>query len=115
MLRLQISEPSIFTVPLLGRKMPGNHAEHGRLAASGRPDHVENLAEVSLEAHVLHGVGLGLAFSEPFVETDGLDCGFSHDLAPEDIEWFDPQDLANPDIAGDGGDDDHHAERQHEI
>ena len=79
------------------------------------PDHVENLAEIGFEAHVLHGVGLGLALSEPFVETDGLNCGFRHDLAPEDIERFDSQDLANSDIAGYGGDDDHHAERQHEI
>ena len=60
--------PRSSRVPAFGRRMPGDHAEHGGLAAARRADDVEHLAEIGLEGHVLDGVRPGLALAEPFVE-----------------------------------------------
>ena len=55
----------------------GDHAEHRGLAAAGRTDDIEHLAEMGLEAHVLDGMGLRLALAEPFVEAHGLVLRYS--------------------------------------
>ena len=65
-------------VAAVGAQDSRDDAEHGRLAAARRSDYVEDLAEVGLEAHVLHCMSPGIAFAEPFVEGGGLDCGFRH-------------------------------------
>src|ERR1022692_1949790 len=95
----------------------GHDAEHRRLAAARRTHDIEHLAEIGVEAHILDGVGLRFAFAKPFIEGYGLYGGLQHarSLSPEDIEGFDRQHLADPDVARYRGDDDHHDEREAEI
>ena len=64
----QMSVPSMLTLPLFGRRIPEIMLSMVVLPLPDGPDHIEHLAEMRLEAHVAHRVGLGLAFAEPLVE-----------------------------------------------
>ena len=68
------SLPPIAMLPAVGSSKPGDHAEHGRLAAARRPEEGDELAALDVEVEVLDhgGVGEGLA--------DVLDAeeGFRH-------------------------------------
>ena len=52
----------------------GEHAEQGGLAASGRSDDIDHLAEVRLKMDVLQGLGPGFALAKPLIESVCLNC-----------------------------------------
>jgi len=88
---------SIFTVPLLGLRIPRIMLSIVVLPAAGRAHDIEDFPKVSLEVHVAHGVRSRLALAEPFVEAAAM--MLSPHAHPRKIsKGLDLQDLAHTEI-----------------
>ena len=72
-------------LPEVGSSKPGDHAEHGRLAAARRAEEGDELAAPDIEVEVLHDGGVG----EGLVDVLDAEEGLGHGLSPPQFGRFD--------------------------